>query len=168
MAIIRVHGQSETMSDPEAQVRFLKKYDIAFERWDVSKLGEIPEDRTPQEHILETFSEEVARLKRDRGYQTADVIALSPSTPNLDVVLKKFDREHLHTEDEVRFVVNGRGVFTIHNDEDDVIFDVEVGAGDLLVVPEGTWHWFELCEDRTIQCIRLFTNTEGWTPEYRG
>ena len=167
MAIIRVQGRDETLNDSAAQVAFLKRYGIGFEQWDVSRLGDAPEDTTEQAHILETFAPEIERLKAAHGYAAADVIALSPETPNLETVLGKFDREHLHSEDEVRFVVKGRGVFTIHNDADDVVFDVEVHAGDLLVVPDGTWHWFTLCEDRTIQCIRLFTSTQGWTPEYR-
>jgi len=110
---------------------------------------------------------EIETLKARNGYTTADVISLRPETPNLDVMLAKFDKEHLHTEDEVRFVVDGRGVFTIHSDTDDKVFDVEVHPGDLLVVPINTWHWFTLCDDRQIKCIRLFQDTTGWTPHYR-
>jgi 1,2-dihydroxy-3-keto-5-methylthiopentene dioxygenase len=169
MAIIRVHGKQEQIQDPSVQVSFLQRYNIGFERWDVSRLQDMPrvEGEGENDHILRVFSPEIKRLMAERGYQKADVVSLSPAMPNLEVILKKFDKEHLHNEDEVRFVVNGRGVFTIHNDADEIVFDVEVYPGDLLVVPDGTWHWFTLCEDKTIQCIRLFQSTEGWTPEYR-
>ena len=97
---------------------------------------------------------------------TADVINVAPDTPGLDAMLAKFDKEHTHSEDEVRFTVRGHGVFWVNPDGDDPVFAVEVGPGDLLNVPRGTRHWFHLCDDRTIRCIRLFQATSGWTPEY--
>ena len=43
---------------------------------------------------------------------------------------------------------------------------IEVEAGDLIRVPRGTWHWFDLCADRDIRAIRLFQDKAGWTPHY--
>jgi 1,2-dihydroxy-3-keto-5-methylthiopentene dioxygenase len=43
-----------------------------------------------------------------------------------------------------------------------------VGPGDLIRVPRGTWHWFDLCDDRRIRAIRLFQDAAGWTPRYTG
>jgi 1,2-dihydroxy-3-keto-5-methylthiopentene dioxygenase len=80
-------------------------------------------------------------------------------------MLAKFRREHWHDEDEVRFVLEGRGVFFIHPREGSV-FAIEVGPGDLIRVPRGTWHWFDLCADRRIRAIRLFQDVSGWTPRY--
>ncbi len=74
-------------------------------------------------------------------------------------------QEHTHSEDEVRFTVAGRGLFHIHPDNGPV-FAVEVESGDLINVPEGTKHWFNLCEDRAIRCIRLFEDMAGWAPHY--
>jgi 1,2-dihydroxy-3-keto-5-methylthiopentene dioxygenase len=93
------------------------------------------------------------------------VIAVSPETPNLDAMLAKFDKEHTHDEDEVRFTVAGRGVFWIHP-EGGPVFSIEVTSGDLINVPRGTKHWFHLCDDRSIRCIRLFQDPSGWTPHY--
>lgn len=173
MAEIRVHANdshtAQTISDPGAQGAFLARYAIGYEQWPIERLdgdaASAADDS--QTFILETFRDEVTRVMSDKGYASADVIRLTPETPNLDGLLAKFDKEHLHDEDEVRFVVGGRGVFTIHNDDDNIVFDVEVEPGDLLIVPEGTWHWFTLCEDRTITCIRLFKSQAGWTPHYR-
>ena len=39
-------------------------------------------------------------------------------------------------------------------------------AGDLISVPRGTLHWFDLCADRRIRAIRLFQDSSGWTPHY--
>jgi 1,2-dihydroxy-3-keto-5-methylthiopentene dioxygenase len=73
--------------------------------------------------------------------------------------------EHWHDEDEVRFIIAGRGLFHIHPREGDVI-SITVETGDLLRVPRGTWHWFDLCQEKRIRAIRLFQDTSGWTPHY--
>src|SRR5205085_9632494 len=77
----------------------------------------------------------------------------------------RFNKEHTHSEDEVRFIVKGRGVFYIHG-KDGRVFAIEVEGGDLINVPKGTQHWFDLCADRTIRAIRLFHDKSGWTPQY--
>jgi len=105
-------------------------------------------------------------MKRLGGYQTADVIDVSPETPGLDGMLAKFDREHTHSEDEVRFILAGRGIFFLHIGGK--VLSVEVHPGDLLRVPRGTTHWFTLCADRRIRAIRWFQETTGWTPAYTG
>lgn len=170
MAQIRVRGTDTVLDNPDAIKDFVNGYGLDYEVWNIDKLHTAEADAvqadTEEERILEVFADEIDALKERAGYQTADVIALSPDTPNLDELLAKFDKEHEHTEDEVRFVVDGRGVFTIHA-PDDKVFDVEVHPGDLLVVPAGTWHWFDLCEDKTIKCIRVFTSKEGWVAKYR-
>ena len=100
------------------------------------------------------------------GYHTQDEIALSPSTPNLDAALKKFDDEHIHDDDEVRFVLDGAGIFDIRA-RDERWLRVVVEAGDLIVVPAGRHHRFELTDTKTIHCVRLFKDVAGWVPHYR-
>ena len=109
----------------------------------------------------------VVGLLGSLGYTAADVIDVKSDTPNLDVMLAKFSREHWHDEDEVRFIVRGRGLFHIHPREGDgPVIAIEVEAGDLIRVPRETWHWFDLCSDRQIRAIRLFQENVGWTPFY--
>jgi 1,2-dihydroxy-3-keto-5-methylthiopentene dioxygenase len=91
---------------------------------------------------------------------------VKPETPNLDAMLARFDKEHTHAEDEVRFILAGRGIFFLHLDGK--VVSVEVGPGDMLRVPRGTTHWFTLCQERRIRAIRWFQQTSGWTPEYTG
>ena len=105
-------------------------------------------------------------LKGRRGYITQDEVQLSPQTKNLDVVMKKFDDEHLHDDDEVRFVLSGAGVFDIRT-TDDRWLRVVVEPGDLLVVPAGRHHRFELTSSSNIHCVRLFKDPAGWVPRYR-
>ena len=167
MAVVRVRSTGQTLTDAESIGSALTPHGIVYERWDISKLDSAARQPgvSPEEHVLTTFADEIRSLSVSRGYQSADVIALRPDTPDLDVLLAKFDREHTHSEDEVRFVVSGRGVFVIRGVDGD-LYDVEVEAGDLLAVPEGTAHWFTLCDDRQIQCIRLFTSRDGWVANY--
>lgn len=173
MAEIRVRADNghtpRTIADTNGQQTFLSTYNIGFQQWPISKLDAAAAKAADNEeaYILDTFKDEIQALNSTYGYVSADVISLYPDTPNLDVILAKFDKEHDHAEDEVRFVVDGHGVFTIHNDSDDIVFDVQLSPGDLLIVPKGTWHWFTLCEDRTIKCIRLYEDPSGWVANYR-
>lgn len=105
-------------------------------------------------------------LKGRRGYHTQDTVQLSPQTPNLDVVLKKFDDEHIHDDDEVRFVLSGAGVFDIRA-KDERWMRIVVEPGDLIVVPAGVNHRFELTAEKAIHCVRLFKDAAGWVPRYR-
>jgi 1,2-dihydroxy-3-keto-5-methylthiopentene dioxygenase len=82
-------------------------------------------------------------------------------------MLARFRSEHWHDEDEVRFILEGAGVFHVHP-RNGPVFAIEVAAGDLIRVPGGTWHWFDLCADRRIRAVRLFQDAAGWTPQYTG
>jgi 1,2-dihydroxy-3-keto-5-methylthiopentene dioxygenase len=162
MARIYVQAQNREITDV-AEIRdFLKPCGIWYEHWDVA--GRVGSNATDQE-ILDAYSPEIERLKAQGGYVTADVINVNPQTPNLDSMLAKFDKEHTHSEDEVRFTVAGSGLFHIHPDSGPV-FSITVESGDLINVPRGTKHWFNLCATRTIRCIRLFEDKAGWTPNY--
>lgn len=163
MATVKVPASDRQIDDSTEIAAFLKPYGIWHERWEVE--GRIGSDAEADE-ILSAYAPEIDRLKQAGGYVTADVINVSPETPGLDEMLARFDKEHTHSEDEVRFTVRGHGVFWINPAGDDPVFAIEVGVGDLINVPNGTRHWFHLCSDRTIRCIRLFQDTSGWTPEY--
>src|SRR5204863_3131900 len=119
----------------------------------------------PADEILRAYAKEIEQLNRRGGYVTADVIDINPETPGLEEMLAKFKREHWHDEDEVRFIIEGHGVFHIHP-RDGAVVAIEVEAGDLIRVPRGTWHWFDLCETREIRAIRLFQDPAGWAPNY--
>lgn len=162
MALITVPDSGERISDAPAIEKFLAPHGIWYEHWPVE--GRLADDASGEE-ILAEYEPEIERLKQRGGYVTADVINVSPETPNLDAMLAKFDKEHSHSEDEVRFTVEGRGVFWI-DPQDAPVFSIEVEGGDLINVPAGTKHWFHLCDDRRIRCIRLFEDASGWTPHY--
>lgn len=162
MAVVRIPAGNVTLTDTDAITSYLASRGIDYERWTLDTA--LPADSTP-EAVLATYSREVESLKRRGGYVTADVIDVTPDTPNLDAMLARFKTEHTHDEDEVRFIINGRGVFHL-NPGDGPVFAVEVGPGDLIRVPRGTFHWFDLCVERRIRAIRLFQDPSGWTPHY--
>lgn len=115
---------------------------------------------------LDDYQPTIDSLKASKGYIQQDEINIRPDTPGLDELLKKFDDEHLHDEDEVRFVLEGEGIFDIRS-SDDRWMRVRVEPGDLIVVPGGRYHRFELTPSRTMQCVRLFQDVSGWVPKYR-
>ena len=162
MARIRIQEENREIVDSQEICAFLKPFGIWYEKWDVE--GRIGTEAT-NEQILEAYAPEVDRLKKAGGFVTADVINVSSATPNLDAMLNRFNKEHTHSEDEVRFTVKGSGVFHIHP-QNGPVFAIQVESGDLINVPKGTQHWFDLCEDKQIRCIRLFQDQSGWTPNY--
>ena len=108
----------------------------------------------------------IESIKREHHYVDQDFVELSPETPNLDAICAKFDKEHYHTEDEVRFVVEGDGIFDVRNANDEWV-RIEVTEGDIIVIPANTHHRFYLGEQKHIRCMRLFANHDGWAPLYR-
>jgi 1,2-dihydroxy-3-keto-5-methylthiopentene dioxygenase len=162
MAIVRIPSDNVVLHDPDAIGAFLGRYAIEYQRWMPNQ--PVAADASAED-VLRAYAPEVDALKQRGGYATADVIDVRPETPNLDAMLAKFSREHWHDEDEVRFIVEGRGLFHVHPASGPV-FAIEVEAGDLIRVPRGTRHWFDLCADRRIRAIRLFQDPSGWTPHY--
>lgn len=162
MAVVIVPDKDLTLRDASEIKNYLAKINIEY--WRVESEPRISPDAAPEE-ILAAYSEEIETLKQKGGYVTADVIDIKPDTPNLETMLDRFRPEHWHDEDEVRFIVKGRGRFHIAPEDGDVAA-ITMEPGDLIRVPRGTHHWFDLLEDRTVRAIRLFQDTAGWTPHY--
>lgn len=170
MATIRIHGSNEVIEDQEKVSAFLESNEVIYEKWDITKLPKELNDNyqltdEQKQDVLAVFQKEIMNISVRRGYKTADVIALSDSTPNLDQLLQNFQREHHHTDDEVRFIVSGHGIFIIQG-KDDVFFDVRLNPGDLISVPPNVRHYFTLQEDRKVVAVRIFVTQEGWVPIY--
>ena len=102
----------------------------------------------------------------ERGYVTVDVISLTSDHPQKAELRAKFLEEHRHAEDEVRFFVAGRGLFTLHIE--DKVYAVLCEKNDLISVPAGTRHWFDMGEHPHFVAIRLFNNPEGWVAQFTG
>jgi 1,2-dihydroxy-3-keto-5-methylthiopentene dioxygenase len=162
MAILRVPDQKRTLDSPLDITAYLADIGIQYEQWYPNH--KIAPDAAASD-ILDAYSKEIERLKSQGGYVTADVVDVHSATPGLDAMLAKFNREHWHDEDEVRFIIDGRGVFHIRPEKGPVVA-IEVEPADLIRVPRATLHWFNLCPERRIRAIRLFQDPSGWTPHY--
>ncbi|MDI4645628.1 cupin domain-containing protein [Cohnella hashimotonis] len=167
MAKVRVRNTNELIEGEDNVRSFLDKQGVLYEHWNPSKLPErlqenfelSADDKT---EILSTFDAEIRDLAGRRGYKTWDIVVLSESTPNIEELLKKFEQIHTHTEDEVRAITAGEGIFIIRGDEATGYFDVILSAGDVISVPEGSVHFFTLTESKKVVAVRLFIETEGW------
>lgn len=136
---------------------------IRFERW------ETPTGITPDmdaEAILAAYSADIERLRDEDGYQAVDVVSMWPDHPEREAARTRFLDEHTHSEDEVRFFVSGQGLFSLHLD--DRVLEVVCEAGDLIGVPAGTPHWFDMGPAPRFTAIRLFNNPEGWVAQFTG
>jgi 1,2-dihydroxy-3-keto-5-methylthiopentene dioxygenase len=162
MALVKIPAEQRVIEGAEPVRAFLATQGIDYER---ATPGRAVSTDAPAAELLDAYKEKIDELKARGGYVTADVIDVFPDTPNLEVMLNKFKSEHWHDEDEVRFIVEGHGLFHIHP-KTAPVFSIEVEAGDLIRVPRGTHHWFDLCVDRRIRAIRLFQDASGWTPHY--
>jgi 1,2-dihydroxy-3-keto-5-methylthiopentene dioxygenase len=162
MAVLRIPDEQRTLREDGEIREHLAGIGIEYERWPI--VAELEAD-APAEQVLGAYALQIEELKKRGGYVTADVINVNSNTPGLETMLAKFNIEHRHDEDEVRYIVAGRGLFHIHPTTGPVVA-LEVEAGDLIRVPRGTLHWFDLCGDRRIRAIRLFQDSTGWTPHY--
>ncbi|MBZ0169150.1 acireductone dioxygenase [Candidatus Methylomirabilis lanthanidiphila] len=170
MATIRLGRDHRPIETPAEMASFLEGEGLVYRNWDVSKLREGLRNNyalteAEKTEILAAFMEEIDALKAEGGYVAADVVVLFEKTPDLETLLGKFSREHHHSENEVRFVVDGHGIFTIRGRTGRYI-ELAVGPGDLITVPAGIRHWFNLAGDRRIKCIRLFQDPSGWAAIY--
>ena len=141
----------------------LAELGVRFERWQAS--APIAPGASPDE-VLAAYAAEIKRLKDEQGYVTVDVVSLNADHPQKDELRAKFLDEHRHGEDEVRFFVAGRGLFTLHIE--DQVYAVRCEKNDLISVPAGTRHWFDMGERPHFVAIRLFNNPEGWVARFTG
>lgn len=167
MAEVRIRNTDERIKGEENVRAFLESQGVLYEHWNPAKLREDLQEKftlsdEEKQEILNTFDEEIRDLAARRGYRTWDIITLSEATPNLEELLAKFENVHTHTEDEVRAITAGQGIFIIKGTDDVGYFDVELTAGDVISVSENTPHFFTLMENKKIVAVRLFIETEGW------
>ena len=150
-------------ADPERIAALLARHGVRFERW-AARAALAP--GASQDEVLAAYDIDVKRIMAEGGYQTADVVGLTPDHPNKVALRQKFIDEHQHSEDEVRFFVSGHGMFYLHLDSK--VFMLHCSKGDLLSVPAGTPHWFDMGGEPDFMCIRLFSDPAGWVATYTG
>lgn len=170
MTTIRIQETNEVIENQERVITYLEEQGVIYEQWDLAKLPAELQDKfllndEEKQAVIDAFEDEIKDISERRGYEAWDVISLAEHTPNLEELLKNFQREHHHTDDEVRFIVSGHGVFVIQG-KNGQFFEVHLNPGDLISVPVGVRHYFTLAEDRKVVAIRIFVTAEGWVPVY--
>ena len=141
----------------------LSQYGVEFERWQTR--GNLAAD-AGQDDVLEVYQSDIDRLNEKYGFESVDVVALRPDNPQKAEFRGKFLAEHTHADFEVRFFVDGSGLFYLHLD--DKVYMVLCEKGDLISVPANTTHWFDMGENPNFKCIRLFTTPDGWVGNFTG
>lgn len=153
----------EQLTDKTAIAERLAAAGVRYEQWDA---GKRLARGAQQDEVIEAYREDIDRLMRENGYQAVDVVSMTPDHPDKDSLRGKFLDEHRHSEDEVRFFVQGQGLFSLHID--DRVYEVLCGPGDLISVPANTRHWFDMGPEPEFIAIRLFTDPAGWQAHYTG
>ena len=163
MAILTIPDEGRTLREPDAIRETLKAHGVWFDQWEAS--CDFAPDAS-QEEVLAGYDHALKPFMQQGGYQTADVIVVHPETPGLPEIRAKFLREHTHSEDEIRFFVEGQGYFWFNFGEGAPVMCVKCEAGDLLSVPAGVKHWFDLGPVAHVKAIRIFIDPAGWVPYY--
>ncbi len=165
MAVLSIPDEQRVISSTDEIRMYLNQQGIFFDQWSCSVVFD---DRASQEEILEAYKRDLKPFMERGGYLTADVISINSLTENYGAIRAKFLAEHTHSEDEIRFFVDGQGFFWF-NLEGVPVFNVLCQKGDLISVPAGTKHWFDAgANDPFVKAIRIFIDQSGWIPEYTG
>jgi 1,2-dihydroxy-3-keto-5-methylthiopentene dioxygenase len=165
MAVLSIPDEQRVISSTNEIMMYLNQQGIFFDQWSCSVVFD---DRASQEEILEAYERDLKPFMERGGYLTADVISINSLTENYNAIRAKFLAEHTHSEDEIRFFVDGQGYFWF-NLEGAPVFNVLCQKGDLISVPAGTKHWFDAgANDPFVKAIRIFIDQSGWIPEYTG
>lgn len=149
--------------DHAEMARELARIGVGFEQWQADA-PVVPGD--PPERIMAAYRADIDRLVESRGFKSIDVVSIAPDSPAREEMRRKFLDEHFHKEDEVRFFVAGSGLFTLH--VGDRVYEILCEQGDLIAVPDGTTHWFDMGPEPSFVAIRFFTQADGWVGHFTG
>lgn len=155
-------------SDPARIASDLDALGVRFQRWPVRE--DVP-DRADSTAVFAAYGPLIDRLTAEEGFTTVDVLGLHPGDDpeypaKAQAARAKFLQEHTHDDDEVRFFVSGSGVFYLHLGSE--VHAVLCERGDLLGVPRGTTHWFDMGTRPAFTAIRFFHQREGWVGNFTG
>jgi 1,2-dihydroxy-3-keto-5-methylthiopentene dioxygenase len=141
----------------------LRSIGVRFERWQAARALSAGDG---DGEVLSAYQAEIDQLKQERAYQSVDVVRLLPDNPKKAELRGKFLEEHIHDDDEVRFFVEGSGMFYLHASGKVHLMLCE--RDDLISVPAGMRHWFDMGPAPRFTAVRLFTTPDGWVARFTG
>lgn len=156
-------------SDPVEIAAALATIGVRYEQWPV-RAGVAPDADAGT--VLAAYRAEIATLTAEEGFATVDVAALHPAddpawAERARAARQRFLAEHTHEDDdEVRFFVAGSGAFYLHAGGE--VHAVVCEEGDLLGVPRGTTHWFDMGTHPSFTALRFFHEEDGWIATFTG
>jgi len=166
LSIYRDDAPATTLLDTTDETRIreqLARINVHFERWPAHRsLASTDQDQD----ILAAYQPEIQRLEQVNAFQSVDVLRCLPDHPQREQLRAKFLAEHTHDDDEVRFFVEGSAMFYLHADAR--VHMVLCERNDLISVPAGLRHWFDMGPEPKFTVIRLFTTPEGWVARFTG
>jgi len=168
MTILSIYSETGQASGPAINdfakiADVLAEHGVELERWEASQPLA---DDAGQEEVLSAYDESIQKLNAKYGFESVDVVALRPDNPNKEEFRQKFLAEHTHADFEIRFFVDGSGLFYLHLK--DKVYMLLCEKGDLISVPANTTHWFDMGANPNFKCIRLFTTKDGWVGDFTG
>lgn len=166
MAVLNIPDTNFSTRDVAAIRSFLNARGVWFDQWQANAEFDADAD---QDTILAAYADVLQPFMAKHQYRVADVLNINSETPNYEAIRAKFLSEHTHTEDEVRFFVEGQGLFWFHLKDEEPVFNVLCEAGDLISVPANSRHWFDAgATNPRVKAIRIFIDMSGWVPHYTG
>lgn len=173
MAIL-TQSDGTRVTEHTAIQSLLNTINVHLERWAIPDAPELLDllardnlDAPLQDRLLPFFDDRFETLRSTLGYQARDLIVLYPGLPGLESLLNRFLSCHTHDDDEIRYIVDGEGIFGFVLPDESQI-ELTVLAGDYINVPKGAEHWFRLTPKNRIKAVRYFTSRDGWVPNYTG
>ncbi|KAJ7148163.1 Acireductone dioxygenase ARD family [Mycena crocata] len=138
----------------------------------------LPHDHTPSRSVapetlaalkasswtipVEGYEPRVDEIARERGYKNRDLINVSKEGMGeiYEEKIKGFFQEHMHEDEEIRYILSGSGFFDVRETPTDAWIRSPVTLGDLLVIPAGIYHRFTLDETNNIRALRFFQGAQ--------
>ena len=168
MSVLGIYNEDGTaaesiIKDAAEIASLLASHGVLYEQW---QANQVLSADAGQEEVIAAYDAQITALRDKYDIQSVDVVALRPDNPKKEEFRQKFLSEHTHADFEIRFFVDGSGLFYLHMNNRVYLMLCE--KGDLITVPANTTHWFDMGANPDFKCIRLFTVADGWVGDFTG